>query len=276
MSPRIVTFSPAIFSLCSRIVNASSNACVGCSCAPSPALMMLALTTRDRKCGAPDALWRMTMKSAFSASRFFAVSFKVSPFLNDDASAEKFTMSAVNRCAASSKLMRVRVDGSMNRFTTVLPRNAGTFLIARSPTALNALAVSSTVTISSAVSDSMSSRCFLFQLILFFQNDGVRLAGNVQPHAHFFRDGRRHVFADEIRTHRQFAMAAVNQHGELDFFWPAKIVQRVHRRARRSAGEQYVVHEHHSPPGDIERHDGGLNHRRGAMRQIIAVHAHIQ
>src|SRR5450432_1322864 len=255
MSPRIVTFSPAIFPLCSRMVNASSNACVGCSCAPSPALMMLALTTRDRKCGAPLALWRMTMKSALSASRLRAVSFSVSPVLNDDASAEKFTMSAVNRCAASSKLMRVRVEGSMNRFTTVLPRNAGTFLIARSPTALKALAVSSTVTISSAVSDSMSSRCFLVQLILFFQNDFVRLAGNIQPHAHFFRDGRRHILADKIRAHGQLAMTTVNQHGKLNIFWPAKIVQCVHRRARRAASEEHVVHQHHRPSVHIERHD---------------------
>src|SRR5450631_3190810 len=140
----------------------------------------------------------MMMKSALSASRLRAVSLRVSPFLNEDASAEKFTMSAVNRCAASSKLMRVRVDGSMNRFTTVLPRSAGTFLIARSPTALNAFAVSRTVTISSAVSDSMSSRCFLFQLILFFQHDLVRQVWNVQPHTHFFRDGGRHIFADVI------------------------------------------------------------------------------
>ena len=71
--------------------------------------------------------------------------------------------------------MRVRVDGSTNRFTTVLPRSAGTFLMARSPTALKPRAVSSTVVISSAVSDSMSSRCFLVQLIFFdrmtnFQN----------------------------------------------------------------------------------------------------------
>src|SRR5665647_2048106 len=138
ISPRIVTFSPAIFPLCSRIVNASSNACVGCSCAPSPALMMLALTTRDRKCGAPDALWRMTMKSALSASRLRAVSLSVSPFLNDEASAEKF------------------------------------------------------------------------------------------------------------------AMSAVNQHDELDFFWPAKIVERIHRGARRAAGEQHVVHQHHGFTGHIE------------------------
>ena len=122
-------------------------------------------STRERKCGAPLALWRMMMKSALSASRFFAVSLSVSPFLNDDASAEKLMMSALNRMAASSKLVRVRVDGSTNKLTTVLPRNAGTFLMARLPTALKLRAVSSTVMISPAVSDSMSSRCFLVQLI---------------------------------------------------------------------------------------------------------------
>jgi hypothetical protein len=138
MSPRIVTFSPAICPFRSRMVKASSSAWVGCSCAPSPALMTLALSTRARKCGAPDALWRMTMKSALSASRLRAVSLSVSPFLNDEASAVKLMMSADSRCSASSKLMRVRVDGSTNRLTTVLPRSAGTFLMARSPTALNA------------------------------------------------------------------------------------------------------------------------------------------
>ena len=168
MSPRIVTFSPAIFPLCSRMVNTSSNACVGCSCAPSPALMTWASSTRARKCGAPLALWRMTMKSALSASRLRAVSLSVSPFLNDDASVEKLMTSADNRCSASSKLMRVRVDGSTNRLITVLPRSAGTFLMARSPTALNARAVSSTVTISSGVSDSMSSKCLRAQVISAF------------------------------------------------------------------------------------------------------------
>ncbi|GIT77912.1 MAG: hypothetical protein Ct9H300mP32_2940 [Verrucomicrobiota bacterium] len=37
--------------------------------------------------------------------------------------------------------MRVRVDGSTNKFTTVRPRSAGTFLIVRSPTALKGRAV---------------------------------------------------------------------------------------------------------------------------------------
>ena len=39
-SPTIATFSPASRPLCSRIVKASSSACVGCSCMPSPALMI--------------------------------------------------------------------------------------------------------------------------------------------------------------------------------------------------------------------------------------------
>src|SRR5712671_6034803 len=103
--------------------------------------------------------------SALRASRFLAVSLRVSPFFSDDASAVKLMISAVNRSAASSKLIRVRVEGSMNKLTTVFPRSAGTFLIARSPTALKALAVSRTVTISSALNDWISSRCFRVQII---------------------------------------------------------------------------------------------------------------
>src|ERR1041385_5096197 len=99
------------------------------------------------------------MKSAFNASRLRAVSLSVSPFFSDDASAVKLMISAERRCSESSKLIRVRVEGSINRLMTVLPRSAGTFLMTRSPTALNARAVSSTVMISSEVSDSMSSRC---------------------------------------------------------------------------------------------------------------------
>ena len=161
----MVTFRPLIRPFFSRMVNASSSACVGCSCAPSPALMTLAWTTRERKWGAPDALWRMTMKSIFSASRLRAVSLRVSPFLSEEASAVKLMMSAERRCSDSSKLVRVRVDGSINRLMTVLPRRAGTFFMARLPTALKARAVSSTSVISSAVRDSMSSRCLRCQVM---------------------------------------------------------------------------------------------------------------
>src|ERR1700679_3192235 len=138
MSPKMVTLRPAIFPFFSRMVKTSSSAWVGCSCAPSPALTTQAFRKRERKWGAPVALWRMMMMSALRASRLRAVSLRVSPFLSEDASAEKLMTSALSRCAASSKLMRVRVEGSMKRLMTVLPRRAGTFLMARSPTALKA------------------------------------------------------------------------------------------------------------------------------------------
>ena len=58
MSPTIATCSPAILPLLLANRKESSSACVGCSCAPSPALMMLALSVlpesagRRRSCGA--------------------------------------------------------------------------------------------------------------------------------------------------------------------------------------------------------------------------------
>ena len=82
------------------------------------------------------------MTSALSASSVLPVSRNVSPLRSDEASAVKLMTSALSRIAASSKLMRVRVDGSTNRFTTVRPLRAGTFLMVRSPTALKARAVS--------------------------------------------------------------------------------------------------------------------------------------
>ena len=53
-SPAIATFSPAMRPLCWRIVKASSSACVGCSCMPSPALMIFERQTRDSRWHAPD------------------------------------------------------------------------------------------------------------------------------------------------------------------------------------------------------------------------------
>ena len=50
--------------------------------------------------------------------------------------AAMFTVSALKRFAASSKDVLVLVDGSKNRFTTVFPLNAGTFLMGRSEISL--------------------------------------------------------------------------------------------------------------------------------------------
>ena len=59
------------------------------------------------------------------------------------------SVSALSRFSAISNDVRVRVLGSKNRLTTVLPRSAGTFLIGRVPTSFIASAVSRISAISS-------------------------------------------------------------------------------------------------------------------------------
>ena len=80
--------------------------------------------------------------------------------------AEILITSALNRKAASSNEVRVLVLGSTKKFTSVFPRNAGTFLISRAPTCLNASAVSRTKFISSAESSRSPSRSFRVQRVV--------------------------------------------------------------------------------------------------------------
>jgi hypothetical protein len=89
---------------------------------------------RAMRWAVPEALSRTTNMSVCMASRVFTVSSTDSPLLVDMRSAFMLMTSADSRLAAISKVVRVRVEGSKNRFTTVLPCSSGTFLIRRSPT----------------------------------------------------------------------------------------------------------------------------------------------
>jgi len=90
MSPKIVTFLPLKSSPnFSRRVKESRRACVGWACAPSPAFMTGMRRRSARYFAAPAAEWRMIIMSAVIASRFFAVSFNVSPFVMEEA--DEFT-----------------------------------------------------------------------------------------------------------------------------------------------------------------------------------------
>jgi len=112
MSPTIAIFKPAIFPFFSLIVIMSRSAWVGCSCAPSPALIIDCLTSEASRCGAPDALWRMTIISGFIASRLRAVSMSVSPLTTELVEAEMLMVSALSLLAAISNDVLVRVLAS--------------------------------------------------------------------------------------------------------------------------------------------------------------------
>ena len=83
-----------------------------------------------------------------------------SPLDSDEPFAEKLMTSADNRLAAASNEMRVRVESSKNRFTTVRPRSAGSFLIGRSASDRISSAVRRTSSASSRLRSAADSRCF--------------------------------------------------------------------------------------------------------------------
>ena len=63
------------------------------------------------------------------------MSLRLSPLDTLEPLAEKLMTSAESRLAAASNEMRVRVESSKNRLTTVRPRSVGSFLTARSVSA---------------------------------------------------------------------------------------------------------------------------------------------
>ena len=130
---------------------ASSSACVGCSCCPSPALTMTASRQRVRNCAAPARL--VADDDKVDLHRLDVAGRVLERLALGDAGAagaEKLTTSAERRFSASSNESRVRVLDSKKRFTHVTPRRLGTRLMGRSSTSRNARAVWRMSRISSA------------------------------------------------------------------------------------------------------------------------------
>ena len=132
---------------------------MGCSWVPSPAFSTRPSTHLVSCRGDPLEEWRITIASAPIACNVNAVSFSDSPFATLDPLALKLITSADSRLAASSKLIRVRVEFSRKKLTTVRPRSAGTFLITRVPTSRKDSAVSRIRMTSSPVRSCIESRC---------------------------------------------------------------------------------------------------------------------
>src|SRR5689334_19517200 len=180
------------------------------------------------------------MMSACIASILRAVSSSVSPFTTLLDEGEKLITSALNRFAANSNDVRVLVLGSKNRLTTVLPRNAGTFLISRPVTSLKESAVSSTSVISSTdkgarLSKSLRLRLMASSASRLGNDHSVILPMLFQQDLDFFLARCWQILSDVRGLDRQLAMAAINQHRQLDLFRSSEIHQAVHRRTDRAS-----------------------------------------
>ena len=104
----------------------SNSPWVGCSWAPSPALITEHCRFCESKWGLPGVWCRTIITSTPMASMFLAVSMKVSPLERLLLEAEKSSVSAPSRRAARAKLVFVRVEFSKNRLQQVLPAKATT------------------------------------------------------------------------------------------------------------------------------------------------------
>ena len=172
--------------------------------------------------------------------------------------------SADSRLAATSKDVRVRVESSKNRLTTVRPRSVGSFFTDRSDSRLISSAVSRMSTASSRDRSAAESRCRVTAGPPVSRRVGRRAgrrrgtAGGrgglpdehrvpavhlLEQDVHHLRPGSRDVLADVVGADGQLAVSAVDEHRQLDDPRPAVLGQRVKRRPNRAAGEQHVVDE---------------------------------
>src|ERR1700744_1070904 len=122
---------------------------------------------------------------------------------------------------------------------TVRPRSAGSFLISLPTRACANRSASSRMAVASSRDRSpAANRCLLMEpLFVGVPRDDHTVAVVVlrQLHVHALAARGRHVFADVIGAQRQFAMAAVDEHGQLNGSLPADVAQRVERGANRAA-----------------------------------------
>ena len=197
------------------------------------------------RCGAPQAGCRITTASAPIASRVSAVSFRLSPLETLEPLAEKLITSADSRLAAASNEIRVRVESSKNRLTTVRPRSVGSFLI--SPllggghlarrcrgSAIASCAAQVGGATAGAVMRATACRSrsgAVRRRVRPRPSDQDLVAPSISLEQHLdpLGAGGRQVLADVVGADRQLAVAPVDQHGQPDGARAAR-----GRRARRA------------------------------------------
>ena len=216
----------------------------------------------------------MTTTSGLIASMLRAVSSRVSPLVVELDEPEMLTASAERRLAAISNDVRVRVDASRNRFTTVFPRRVGTFLIGRWAISRKRSPRSRIVEMSALASPSIPSRWrwgkpgWLIGRLLahrdpigfafLSQHDPDRLLGRglqADPH--------------EVGMDGQLPATPVDQGRQLHRPGSPVVSQDVHGRADGSPGVQHVVDQHDGPALDRDRQVGRTYLRLGQPQEDV-------
>ena len=147
------------------------------------------------------------------------------------------------------------------------PRRVGTFLMSRRPTSAKLSARSRIASISSRLSSSIASRCFM-------RGPRRRSAASeivtsstsshlLEPHVDSLLAGGRQVLADVVGPEGQLAVAPVAEHRQLDAARAPVIEDRLDHGPHRAAGEEHVVDEDDGSAGEVEVDVGGVDDRLG-------------
>ena len=107
--------------------------------------------------------------------------------------------------------------------------------------------------------------------------DGVRdLVDALEPDVNALREGGGKIFADVIGADRQFAVAAVDEDGELDARGPAEGGDGIHGGAAGAAGEEDIVREDERALLEVRRQMGdGDEGKAGPDADVVAMHRDI-
>ena len=242
---------------------------------PSPALMMRDRQMRDSRWQAPDEAWRSTIMSGDIASMFIAVSASVSPFSTLDdgdgdvqrVGAQPLLGNLERRARPRARLVEQVDDGLAAQRRHFLDRPLAD--LAHRFGGVEDRGRSRRATDRRCRADPSS----------FLDLHFVAAVGLRQVHLHALRQRRRQVLADVVGLDRQLAVAAVDQHDELNRLRPAELDQRVERRANRPAGVEHVVDQQDPLVVDRERNLGAADDRLradGVAHQVVAIERDVE
>ena len=195
--------------------------------------------------------------------------------------------SAESRLAAASKMIRVRVESSKKRFTTVVPTRVGSFRIARDWVSAMCSAVASTAAPRRGRGPAMEMKCLMPSSPRCLSGP-VSAGGRCRPrrprpsrsarraHARCGRWGgscRRESAPD-----RQLPVTAVHEHRQAHGGGPADRPEGVEGRTDGAAGVQHVVDEDDGAAVDTlgAGYGWGCGARVGFVPQVVAVHGDVE
>ncbi len=222
--------------------------------------------------------------------------------------------SADSRSAAASKEMRVRVESSKKRLTTVRPRRVGSFLIGRSATQGHLLGgvedQDGVVAGEVGGRDEVTLHLGFSGWLEGFQACGRAEGRRTSPERAYgsvpatarprggLLDAEQHgvaavlpgeldldrlpqrrgeVLADVVRADGEFPVAAVDEDRELHRARAADVAERVEGGADRAAGEEHVVDQDDQAALDPLAGDVGAGQgARRAQPQVVAVHGDVE